>query len=144
MAGAGGPEASDLARATHIAMRIESTCGLGHTGLLWLPADNPRELVLHRNLQAAVQRTLDRAHAAAKELLSANRAALEALAAALTERGYLDRDEINTLLAQVPLQTTTAGALSPQGAPPHVVIEDKATTTSPDGDAVGPAGAARV
>jgi len=106
-AGAGGSEASDLARATHIAMQIESTCGLGHTGLVWLPTDNQRELVLHRDLQAAVRRTLDRAHAAAKELLSINRAALDALAAALTERGYLDRDEIRLILADAPLRRST-------------------------------------
>ena len=86
-------------------MRLETSYGLGASGLMWLATENPHDLALHRDLQQAVRATLDRAYAAAKQLLAENRAALDALAAALVEHGYLDRGEIEAVMARVPLAT---------------------------------------
>lgn len=110
-AGAGGNEESDLAKATLLATRIETSYGLGRSGLLWIPAEQTNDLVINRDLQQAVRSTLDRAYIAAKELLSAHRASFTALAAALLSRGYLDRVEIDAILAQTPLSVmeTLAG-----------------------------------
>jgi hypothetical protein len=53
-----------------------------------------RDLLLIHDLRAVVARSLERAHAAALDLLKQNRAALDALAEALFAKGYLDRAEI--------------------------------------------------
>jgi hypothetical protein len=58
---------------------------------------------MNPQLLAAVQASLDRAYAKAKELLAANRSSLDALATALFERGYLDAAEIETVLQKAPL-----------------------------------------
>jgi ATP-dependent Zn protease len=105
-AGAGGTDDSDIAKATWLATRIETAYGLGRSGLLWVPTENSRELLFHRDLHEAVRGTLDKAYTAAKALIATNRASLNALAAALIDRGYLDRDEIHAILAQVPLSIT--------------------------------------
>lgn len=105
-AGAGGTDDSDIAKATWLATRIETVYGLGRSGLLWVPTENSRELLFHRYLHEAVRGTLDRAYTAAKALISANRASRDALATALLDRGYLDREEIHAILAQAPLSVT--------------------------------------
>ena len=91
-AGAGGSEASDLARATLLATRLETAYGLGFLGLVCIPGDTGnRDLLLFDDLRSVVGRTIDRAYAAALDLLSQNRRALYALAEALLTAGYLDR-----------------------------------------------------
>jgi ATP-dependent Zn protease len=102
-AGAGGTENSDLGRATMIALRLESVYGLGATGLAHIPGGPERLLLMNPHLLAAVQTCLDRAYARAKDLLTANRSSLDALATALFERGYLDAAEIETVLQKAPL-----------------------------------------
>jgi hypothetical protein len=76
------------------------------------------------NLLAAVQASLDQAYGRAKELLKANRSALDALANALFERGYLDAAEIDAVLQATPLARPALGAKevamtpsSPGGSP---------------------------
>jgi hypothetical protein len=104
-AGAGG-EDSDLSRATQLAMRLETHYGLGTFGLVCVAGDtNSRDLLLLDSLRSAVGRTIDRAYAAALDLLGQNRRALDALAGALFDAGYLDRGEIAAVLAQTPLST---------------------------------------
>jgi hypothetical protein len=104
-AGAGGAEDSDLSRATQIAMRLETSFGLGSLGPLYVSGGTTRDLLLVDSLRAAVSRSLDRAHVAALELLSNNRRTLDALADALFAGGYLDRGEIEAILARTPLRT---------------------------------------
>jgi cell division protease FtsH len=102
-AGAGGSEASDLARATKLATELEIKYGLGSYGLLCVGGDNTRDLLLFEHLRTAVARSLDRAYAAAGELLSTHRRTLDAIADALFTSGYLDQDEIKAILACNPL-----------------------------------------
>jgi hypothetical protein len=56
----------------------------------------------------ARSRTIDRAYAAALDLLGQNRHALDALAGALFAAGHLNRGEIETALARTPLCTNDA------------------------------------
>ena len=102
-AGAGGSEDSDLSRATKLATQIETAFGLGSYGLICVGGETTRDLLLFEHLRDAVNRSLERAHAAALELLSTNRSTLNALAEALFTGGYLDRDEIEAILTKAPL-----------------------------------------
>jgi ATP-dependent Zn protease len=104
-AGAGGSERSDLGLATELAIDLETTLGLGQSGLVRLPTDSARDLILHHNLHEAVQATLDAAYVRALDVVAANRPTLEALADALFEAGYLDRAEIEAFVAAYPLAT---------------------------------------
>jgi cell division protease FtsH len=103
--GAGGVE-SDLSRATRLAMRLETDYGFGSLGLVCLAGalDN-RDLLLFDALRTEVGSTIDRAYATALDILAQNRRALDALTAALLSAGYLDRAEIEAVLAQAPLQS---------------------------------------
>jgi hypothetical protein len=132
-AGAGGDENSDLARATMLALRLESVYGLGATGLAHIPGGPERLLLMDPHLLAAVQTSLDRAYAAAKDLLNAHRASLDALATALFERGYLDATEIETVLQSAPLARATSAAEATVGAQPSA----EQTETHP-GEAIEP------
>jgi len=122
-AGAGGSERSDLGLATELAIDLETTLGLGRSGLVRLPTDSARDLILRRDLHEAVQATLDAAYARAREVLGANRLPLEALAAALFEAGYLDRREIEAVVAAYPL-ATRAPTKEPQSGSKGVKIVD--------------------
>ena len=59
------------------------------------------------DLRNAVRRTLEAAEAQALELLTANRLSLDALAQALFTSGYLDRVEIDAVLAGRTASATT-------------------------------------
>jgi hypothetical protein len=107
-AGAGGSERSDLGLATELAIDLETTLGLGRSGLVRLPTDSARDLILHQHLHDAVQATLDAAYVRALDVLAANRPTLEALADALFEAGYLDRAEIEAVVAAYPLAPQAA------------------------------------
>jgi cell division protease FtsH len=105
-AGAGGSENSDLARATQLATRLETTYGLGTLGLVCIPGETgDRDLLLFGDLRSVVGHTIDRAYTVALDLLGQNRRALDALAAALFTAGYLDRTEIKAVLKKTPLHT---------------------------------------
>jgi cell division protease FtsH len=104
-AGAGGQtDGSDLARATNLALRMETDFGFGSLGLMCLAGDaGNRDLLMFEHLRAAVGSTIDRAYATALDVLSQNRSALDSLSAALFAAGYLDRQEIEAVLARAPL-----------------------------------------
>ena len=109
-AGAGGSDESDLGRATALATRLETDYGLGAFGLVCIPGgSSARDLLLLDTLRSAVGGTIDRAYAAALELLGQNQHALEALATALFAAGYLDRADIQAILVHSPLGARTAG-----------------------------------
>jgi ATP-dependent Zn protease len=107
-AGAGGSEESDLGRATVLATRLETEYGLGAFGLVCIPGGaGDRDLLLLDTLRSAVADTINRAYAAALDLLRQNRHALEALATALFSAGYLDRADIQAILVHSPLGPRT-------------------------------------
>lgn len=111
-AGAGGSEESDLSRATVLATRLETEYGLGAFGLVCIPGGaSDRDLLLLDTLRSAVGGTIDRAYAAALELLGQNQHALEALAAALFAAGYLDRADIQAILVHSPLAAQTVAVV---------------------------------
>jgi cell division protease FtsH len=119
-AGAGGSDESDLGRATNLATRLETDYGLGAFGLVCIPGSNSRDLFLLDTLRSAVGATIDRAYAAALELLGENQYALEALTAALFAAGYLDRADIQAILVHSPLAAQTravAPAVQPSETP---------------------------
>ncbi len=116
-AGAGGSDESDLGRATALATRLETDYGLGTFGLVCIPGGSSgRDLLLLDSLRSAVAGTIDRAYAAAQELLASNRHALEALAVALFDAGYLDRSDINAVLVHSPLAACTVETASVEKA----------------------------
>ena len=116
-AGAGGSDESDLGRATALATRLETDYGLGTFGLVCIPGGSSgRDLLLLDSLRSAVAGTIDRAYAAAQELLTSNRHALEALAVALFDAGYLDRSDINAVLVHWPLVAGTVETASVEKA----------------------------
>jgi len=132
-AGAGGSAASDLGHATRIAVRLETVYGLGASGLAHIPCEPDRLLLMRPDLLAAVQASLDRAYARAKDLLNANRPSLDALATALFERSYLDAVEIEAVLQATPLaRAAVAGE--------QVAITPPSTDGPPERpqDAIGP------
>jgi cell division protease FtsH len=116
----GGAERGDLSRATHLAMRLETDYGFGSLGLVCLSGGlTSRDLLMFDRLRAAVGSTIDRAYATALDVLGQNRLALDALADALFTTGYLDRAEIEAVLAQTPLHSRPAGDVSLQAHPQH-------------------------
>jgi cell division protease FtsH len=104
-AGAGGSEGSDLARATKLATELEVSFGLGSFGLLCPGGERANDLMLFEHLATAVRQSLDRAYAVALAVLAENRRTLDVLADALFNSGYLERSEIEAVLAQAPLHT---------------------------------------
>lgn len=117
-AGAGGSEESDLGRATALATRLETDYGLGAFGLVCIPGGaSDRDLLLLDTLRSVVGATIDRAYAAALELLRENQHALEALATALFAAGYLDRADIQAILVHSPLGAQTVAAAPAVAAP---------------------------
>ena len=60
------------------------------------------------DLRNAVRQALEAAEAQALELLTTNRHSLDALADALFQSGYLDRPEIDNVLAAAPLRRKQA------------------------------------
>lgn len=119
-AGAGGPDGSDLAKATRLALSFETVYGLGSLGMVWIGnGASERPLLLDEALRAAVRRTIDDAFARTLDLLGQHRRALDALAAALYEKAYLDRADIRAVLAQHPLVIIGAHAASSHAGRVH-------------------------
>lgn len=133
-AGAGGSDESDLGRATALATRLETDYGLGAFGLVCIPGgSSARDLLLLDTLRSAVGGTIDRAYAAALELLRQNQHAFEALAKALFGAGYLDRADIQAVLVHSPLGTQPA-AMPPtaqSSEPVDAPIDDMAIAGAP-------------
>lgn len=99
-AGAGGPAASDLALATHMAVQIETTYGLGHEGLVW-HADPD---IIHRQTPAIrdrVRQRLQRAEQRVSVLLGHHRDTLEGLARMLLKERSMRTAEIQHALQSV-------------------------------------------
>lgn len=95
-AGAGMGMSSDLARATGIAMLIETQCGLGNSGSAYLA--EIRDLAQHPELHRTVNEHLKEAEDKARLLLDRKRGRLLALADALNAQGYLSGDDIKSIV----------------------------------------------
>jgi hypothetical protein len=112
---------------------LENAYGLGVSGLAHIPATPERLPLIDPRVLAAVQTTLDQAYEAAKTLVSVNRDALEALASALLERGYLDAAEIEGVLRRTPLVRTVAAAemsAAIQSPTPNASIQEDGIKTA--------------
>ncbi len=98
-AGSGGPVQSDLAVATHLALSIETTWGLGASGPVWLGYP---EAALERQeeLKARVRQRIEAAEARAGEILTAQRSVLLRLAQVLLDRRDIGREEASRLLGE--------------------------------------------
>lgn len=102
--GAGGPEASDLAAASALALALETSFGLGETeDLLWhAPGVALSRLAADEALRARVSAVLDAAYDRARALVVAERDAVLRLARALMDRSVLDAEEVAQLMATAP------------------------------------------
>lgn len=101
--GAGGGSQSDLARATAIAVAMDMAYGLGG-GLLWAAtpdADVVSLLNVRPDLARRVSHRLNGAYEAVTAVVRAHRAALDAIAGELVERGTLSGDDIKRIMASV-------------------------------------------
>jgi cell division protease FtsH len=100
-AGAGGSDDSDLARATHIAVGLETSHGAAEDmPLLYRPPRNSAEALLYNSMLAErVNRRLEIAEAMARKFLSDNLGLLTALASRLAEQIVIDGDELRKLIA---------------------------------------------
>jgi len=133
--------ASDIQQATGIARRYVSQWGLSDAIGPILVGDNEHELFLGRELQhrrevsektaqlvdAEVTRVIKEAYERAKETLTANRALLEAVAAALLERETLTREDIGILMRgeKLPPRTTGSPPAVPSPLAPTPVAEPR-------------------
>lgn len=98
--GAGFGDASDLKRATEIALDIEIRFGLGQCGLIHLP-DALRESAFHdRMMLAAIRQRLDRCHLYAETIVQLHCPAILEIALTLRNNGYLERAAIVEILQQ--------------------------------------------
>lgn len=99
-AGSGGPEQSDLARATKLAVAIDTLFGLGVYGPLWI--DVPPEVVLRDpEARARIRARLEAAEELATAILAAHREHLTAMADALVRERELTGDALADWLAPV-------------------------------------------
>lgn len=100
LAGAGGYDDSDLARATEHAVAAETRLGFSaHQPLLYRSAAGSiNELSLDRHLADRVNTRLTDAEAMARDLLESRRDALLAIATRLKEVGAMTGEEVNALL----------------------------------------------
>jgi cell division protease FtsH len=103
-AGAGIGDDSDFARATQAATDLELRFGFGVIGVAHF-SDRATEMLLHdSSIVALITKRLDRCLSRARELVAANREAVEAVAKRLEETGYLDRIAIDDLLKAYPVR----------------------------------------
>ena len=103
MAGSGGPPESDLAVATDIAVRLETSLGFGrHQSLLHRTLENRSHmLALDARLAAGVNERLEECYGQAQAILEAERDAHLWLADVLLRDSVLEGDELDGVLREV-------------------------------------------
>lgn len=92
-AGAGGPVASDLSKATQRALAIETNWGLGELGPLWMPASEA-VLMTDETLRTRVRARLEAAEASAAKILTTHETHLLGLAKELLDKRSMTASEI--------------------------------------------------
>ncbi len=109
--GAGFGAGSDLALATAIARDIELTYGLGHLGNVVVEAAST-DMVLIGGLLPAIAERLRRASDRARNILTEQRASMQAIARALEETGYLSHEDIDRMLSSTVTQVSAKAVAS--------------------------------
>jgi DNA replication protein DnaC len=94
----------DLEKATAKAKLLETSFGVGESGLMVL---SPEELRWNPVMSNAVRKRLDDAYEEARAFVRRSRGAIERVAAALAERRYMDGDEIAAIVRDVPIFRTS-------------------------------------
>lgn len=101
--GSGGPADSDLAKATRLAMKAETTLGFSDRPLLWRGAWSDKDmsvLLFNRaDLAQRVEKRLQAAYVAACGIVRKHRRALDAIASQLLEKEVLTGSEVENLVA---------------------------------------------
>lgn len=99
-AGSGGPSGSDLAIATNLALKVDTSTGLGASGPVW--RGDTATLMLHDNYQMQrVRRRLEDAQMTAEKILERNRSLLEDMAKVLVSKRELSGPQLEDLLGRV-------------------------------------------
>ncbi len=100
IAGAGGADESDLARATAMALAAETSLGFSKEQPLRYRSISMgmHELTMDRGLADRVYRRLESAEAMACDLIQANRSALNEIASGLESVGILSGDEVRRIV----------------------------------------------
>lgn len=100
IAGAGGADESDLARATAMALAAETSLGFSKQQPLRYRsiAMGMHEATIDRELADRVNRRLECAEAMAHDLIQANRSALNEIASGLESVGILSGDEVRRIV----------------------------------------------
>ena len=113
--GAGGPDDSDLALATRVALAIETRFGLGAEGPLWLgeATDWLQDKAIRHHLRARIEAA--EAHALA--ILTPHRTLLEDMAQTLATRRELSGQEAEEWLEQVRRDEGVVAAPAPECGP---------------------------
>ena len=113
--GAGGPDDSDLALATRVALAIETRFGLGAEGPLWLgeTTDWLHDKAIRERLRARIEA----AEAEALGILTPHRALLKDMAQALATRRELSGKDAAKWFEQVRMIEGEASAPEPDSAP---------------------------
>ncbi len=103
LAGAGGADESDLARATDMALAAETRLGFsGHQPLLYRPPNAAmNELALDRDLAGRVHARLLAAEAIARQLLEEHRGLHHDIAKRLAAVGIVSGDELREMIGGV-------------------------------------------
>jgi len=114
LAGSGGSDQSDLARASALAYALETSLGYGSVApLLYRDPDGcDVEMRFDPSLADRVNRRLEIAHAAATDLIRHNRGALDYFVAALLRHGPLEGEELEAMLAEVRRKVDKIGSRS--------------------------------
>lgn len=114
VAGAGGSDESDLARATAVALAAETSLGFSkHQPLVYRSiAMGTHELTIDRQLADRVNRRLEDAEGTARKIVEGNRPALAEIAAALESEGILSGDEVRRIVRR-PAGPTEASVSAP-------------------------------
>ena len=116
-AGSGGSAASDLAQATTLALAIETTLGLGSSGLLWLDAPQTH-LLTEPTLQRKISARLTAAEARAQTILSAHKTTLIGLAEEVLAQRSLGAEEVLPWVQAVQTEAARGTDTQPEGACP--------------------------
>jgi AAA+ superfamily predicted ATPase len=113
--GAGGPDDSDLALATRIALAIETRFGLGAEGPLWL--GETTHWLHDKAIRQRLRERIEAAEAQAMQILTPHHALLEDMAKTLAARRELSGQEAAKWLEQVRTSDAVAAAPEPESAP---------------------------
>ncbi|MDP2582090.1 AAA family ATPase [Shimia thalassica] len=120
--GSGGTEESDLAKATKMALYIETAFGLGSSGLTWRPVsgESVTSLLGNKEMSQRVEARLQEALGSAKAIIAEQQTLVETMASQLVLQRELSSGEISEVLnagKHDPAAINDAEAMLKQDAP---------------------------